>query len=82
MNPTGIASSLLGGGFTASSSAATGDTNVGQNFGYTSYSPFAVGSGATAEASGAAPSNALVWVLAAGVVGALGLGVAAIMLRK
>jgi len=56
---------MLGGGLSASSSAATGDTSVGQNFGFSSYAPFAVGSGATATASGTAQNSQTLYILAA-----------------
>ena len=67
----GLLSSMLGGGLSASSSAATGDTNVGQNFGFSAYSPFAVGPGASATASGTAQSNTLTIVLGAIAVAAV-----------
>lgn len=67
MNPLGIASSLLGGGFSASSSASNGPVSVGQNFGFSNYSPFAVGDGATATASGEPKNSDNTGMIVAGV---------------
>ena len=76
----GLLTSMLGGGLSASSSAATGDTSVGQNFGFSAYSPFAVGPGASATASGTAPaSNATAWILAAAAALAAGVAIWAVM---
>ncbi len=65
MFPLGALSSLFGGGLSATSSAAadTGDTTAGQQTSFTNYSPFAVGSGASATASGTAqPSQVQTWL--------------------
>lgn len=52
MNP--LLTGFMGGGLSQDARSGVGPSTIGQNNSFTSYSPFAVGDGATATSSGTA----------------------------